>query len=83
MQEHQSTNAKVRYLFPCPKCRDTSTKVLMTRSSPHGELIRRRGCPSCGHRWFTCQEPEYLLPKNAVKWSGANFQLVSTTDLSQ
>jgi len=31
-----------------------------------GIALRRRSCDACGHRWFTAQEPEYLV--RYVQW---------------
>ena len=77
MAESYSKNGiKLRHPFPCPKCRSGLTPVIVTKQTEHGETIRRRGCKECGHKWFTLQEPEYLLPVGSVKWSGSQLVLV-------
>jgi Zn ribbon nucleic-acid-binding protein len=54
--------------FPCPKCKNPQTKVLATGNAD-GELTRHRECLSCGHRFFTQQEPEYLTSRNTrISW---------------
>lgn len=53
---------------PCPKCRHHLTRVLRTGESDGGEVVRQRLCLSCEHRWFTAQEPEYLVPASRIFW---------------
>lgn len=72
---YNANGVKLRHSFPCPKCRHPHAPVIVTRQTDDGEVIRRRGCPECGHRWFTLQEPEFLLPQGAVKWSGQRLLL--------
>ncbi len=57
-----------RVSCPCPKCREQMTKVLHTGGGDGGEIIRQRLCPTCNHRWFTAQEPEYIIPPDTVGW---------------
>lgn len=45
----------------CPRCREGVTAVTMTSTQDDGVTLRRRWCTSCGHRWYTAQEPEYLV----------------------
>jgi len=61
--------------FPCPKCRNPQSSVVLTRHTEHGESVRRRSCEECGHKWFTMQEPEFLLSRDAVRWSGNQLRL--------
>jgi hypothetical protein len=68
---------KHRHSFPCPKCLSGPSPVIVTRQTPAGETIRRRGCSVCGHRWFTVQEPEYLVPRGAVKWCGSDLRIIT------
>ena len=43
----------------CPKCRHTDDKVIDSRASRDGALIRRRReCIQCGHRFTTYEEAE-------------------------
>lgn len=52
----------------CPKCRHPITRVLRSGVEVGGEIVRVRTCVDCGHRWYTGQEPEYLLPAERVSW---------------
>lgn len=45
----------------CPKCREPLSKVLATKDWGDGVIVRHRACTACDHRWFTAQEPEYLV----------------------
>jgi transcriptional regulator NrdR family protein len=38
-------------------------------------VIRRRCCDDCKHRFFTAQEPEYLIRRELIKWSDSPFEL--------
>lgn len=43
----------------CPKCRHTDDKVIDSRASRDGAVIRRRReCLQCGHRFTTYEEAE-------------------------
>lgn len=62
---------KRRFAFPCPKCRSHDTRVVCTtQDDVGGEIYRRRCCQDCGHRWYTAQEPEYLIRPERVSWTG-------------
>lgn len=54
----------------CPKCGapKDSGRVVMTQPSDTGETVRRRRCLECGHRWYTMQLPEQVLPSYAIQW---------------
>ena len=45
----------------CPKCGARNVRVCMTKSTDDGVNIRRRICLGCDHRWYTGQEPEYVV----------------------
>jgi len=53
----------------CPQCRTDRILVITTRPLENGNLLRRRRCQDCGHRWYTHQSREYPLPPGAVTWS--------------
>jgi hypothetical protein len=57
-----------RVACPCPKCRNPITKVLRSGAEDGGEIIRRRFCARCGHRFYTAQEPEYIINEKRLKW---------------
>lgn len=64
-------NVSDRSRFPCPKCRSLSTRITRTATSPeNGTIVRRRTCSSCDHRWYTGQEPEFLLGPQRITWLG-------------
>lgn len=53
-------NAKIDHMF-CPICRSKETKVLDTRVSNDGMLVRRRReCEKCKYRFSTSEEIELL-----------------------
>lgn len=53
----------------CPACRHPVTRVLRTGEMDDGTVIRQRECKACSHRWFTGQEPEYVIPSRLVRWT--------------
>jgi transcriptional regulator NrdR family protein len=60
------------HIPPCPKCGQPKSTAITTWRG--GKLImRRRACDSCGHRFSTGQEPEFLLPTRAVADIGKNL----------
>jgi transcriptional repressor NrdR len=55
----------------CPVCCATDTRVIDSRAADDGAAIRRRrGCPSCAHRFTTFERVEEV-PLLVVKRSGA------------
>jgi hypothetical protein len=48
-----------------------------------GVTVRHCVCSACEHRFFTAQEPEYLVPRERVRWTkvlgGGVLQLVEET----
>jgi DNA-directed RNA polymerase subunit M/transcription elongation factor TFIIS len=56
-------------LRACPKCRYHSSRVLYTSRTSDGLTLRHCLCESCGHKFFTAQEPEYLVPNDRVRWT--------------
>ena len=58
---------------PCPKCKHQVTRVIRSKESQYGEVVRRRCCPECDYRWYTAQQPEYILKEgDLVFWNKAN-----------
>lgn len=52
----------------CPYCQDPENKVIDSRESQEGSVIRRRReCLSCGRRFTTYERVEELLPLIAKK----------------
>jgi transcriptional regulator NrdR family protein len=52
----------------CPKCGHGITTVIQVCEQADGRIARRRKCASCDHRWFTAQEPEYVVPRDQVAY---------------
>jgi len=40
----------------------------MTAYADGDQIVRRRHCQGCEHRWYTLQAPELLLPNDAFRW---------------
>lgn len=47
----------------CPKCGVWDSRVSLTRNTDDGVSIRRRICLNCDHRWYTGQEPEFIVQR--------------------
>ena len=47
---------------PCPECGSLTTDVERTLRSSEGHFLRKRICPSCGHRFSTLQHTEIVAP---------------------
>jgi transcriptional regulator NrdR family protein len=52
----------------CPKCGHGVTTVVQVCEQGDGRIARRRKCALCDHRWFTVQEPEYVVPRDQVAY---------------
>lgn len=47
---------------PCPKCKSGETGVISTYPvATSQDVVRRRVCRDCDHRWYTIQHPEKAL----------------------
>ena len=58
----------------CPKCGSHNVRVCMTKSTEDGISVRRRNCRGCGNRWYTAQEPEYIVQRGRdFKFYGRGF----------
>ena len=53
----------------CPKCDSRITKVILVRDciSSQTDIVRRRLCATCGHRFYTMQPQEEII--HAVEYS--------------
>ena len=56
----------------CPECNSNRVKVVTTTRAETGEIVRRRACAACKHRWYTKQTPEELLDQNDFVWFRRN-----------
>jgi transposase-like protein len=74
---YNEKGVRLRHPFPCPKCRHPHGPVVNTSQDEGGGTIRKRRCPDCAYSWVTFQEPEYLLPREAVRWGRHKLQLVN------
>ena len=52
----------------CPCCGQRSSRVVLTKDALNGvyDIVRRRHCKICGHRWYTGQTNEQALA--GVQW---------------
>lgn len=53
----------------CPSCRHPASRVVTTFNLSDGRIVRRRRCPECDHRWYTQQEPEFIIKPESLHWS--------------
>lgn len=54
----------------CPKCSSSALRVPITNNRLDDQVVRRRVCAECGHKWFTV---EMAVPDYAVGWSAAHL----------
>lgn len=54
----------------CPRCRSKAVRVPITNNMLNDQVMRRRACADCGHKWFTV---EVAVPDYAVGWSAAHM----------
>lgn len=54
----------------CPKCSSSTLRVPITNNRLADQVMRRRMCADCGHKWFTV---EMTVPDYAVGWSAAHL----------
>jgi len=54
----------------CPKCSSNALRVPITNNRLADQVVRRRVCADCGHKWFTV---EMTVPDYAVGWSAAHL----------
>ena len=53
----------------CPCCGKRDSKVILTKTPLNGfyDIVRRRHCQQCDHRWYTGQKHEQ--PLVGVQWA--------------
>lgn len=69
---------------PCPKCRSNSTGVVSTFSVKNSHnVVRRRHCKDCKHRWYTLQYPEHPLQSYQVAFERPFKQNVYIAEVRQ
>jgi len=59
----------------CPACGSFNCRVVSTKRVVEGpyEVVRRRRCVTCDHRWYTAQEPEVNI--GYISWAGTGDQV--------
>lgn len=47
----------------CPSCSSSTHRAAITNGLLPDQIVRKRVCADCGHRWFTVevQVPDYLI----------------------
>ena len=64
-----------RYPVPeCPKCGKFLSKIKQTLYSKNNEIVRRRHCDICDHRWWTIQVQEKNLNPETTKVNIPSFR---------
>lgn len=60
---------RIHSVPPCPNCGRRQSRVVLTTDALNGnfDIIRRRHCKSCDHRWYTGQVHEVAL--GGVEWA--------------
>jgi transcriptional regulator NrdR family protein len=54
--------------FPCPECGSRNSVVVSTVNTADTEIVRRRRCRACDHRWYTVQQAEQFLHPDRIRW---------------
>lgn len=66
----------------CPKCyehnRISNIRAVTTRTDLDNNIIRRRACNECGHRWYTV---EVEVPAVAIAHGRCDKKLRTTFEL--
>lgn len=55
----------------CPNCSSSALRVPITNNKLDQQVVRRRQCLDCGHRWFTV---EMTVPDYAIGWSATHLR---------
>jgi transcriptional regulator NrdR family protein len=55
----------------CPKCCSGAIRVPITNNKLDDQVVRKRICADCGHKWFTV---EVAVPDYAVGWSAEHLR---------
>ena len=53
--------------FPCPKCGQNMKVINTMYESKLERAVRQRDCLSCGHRVWTYQPKERIMPSYAIR----------------
>lgn len=62
---------------PKPECGSFNCRVVTTKQTTGGpyQVVRRRRCVSCGHRWYTAQQAEIEITSDQMVWAGDEISL--------
>ncbi len=60
----------------CENCGDRNSSVTLTRTLATGEIVRRRECLGCNHKWYTRQSAEETIETWRVAWIGRDLDRV-------
>jgi hypothetical protein len=55
----------------CPNCSSSALRVPITNNKLDDQVVRRRQCMDCGHKWFTV---EMTVPDYAIGWSAMHLR---------
>lgn len=69
--------------LPCPQCRGKNTYVVATFHTDKSQIVRRRHCKSCEHRWYTQQLPEQSLSQYKIKWTKRGTRIIEILEDSE
>ena len=61
----------------CPACGSFRCRVVTTKRTTEGpyEVVRRRRCVTCDHRWYTAQHAEVEITSDEMTWVGDEIKL--------
>jgi len=60
----------------CENCGDRNSGVTLTRTLATGQIVRRRECLMCDHKWYTRQPAEETIETWRVVWIGRDLDRV-------
>jgi len=68
----------------CPVCDSFNVHVVTTKQAANGpyKVVRRRGCRSCGFRWYTAQKPEVNISRY-MRWEGDRIRITLPVELDE
>ena len=65
------------FFMKCPACGSFNCRVVTTKRTTEGpyEVVRRRRCVTCDHRWYTAQHAEVEITSDEMTWVGDEIKL--------
>ena len=52
----------------CPECGSLTVRADRRYPTTDGQILRRRRCVNCKHRWYTLQAPEMVIPQERIRY---------------